>query len=73
MKVYIFSFPSGWIEGYGVVVVANTIEKALELANDQDFKALFTPKDKENWIPLKEEDLKEINNNTCYIISNGNY
>ena len=72
MKVYIFSFPSGWIGGYGVVV-ANNIKKALELANDQAFKALFTPKDKENWIPLKEEDLKEINNNTCYIISDGSY
>lgn len=72
MKTYTFSFPSGWIGGYGVVV-ANTIEKALELANDQAFKVLFTPKDKKNWIPLKEEDLKEINNNTCYIISDGSY
>ena len=72
MKVYIFFFPSGWIGGSGIVV-ANTIEKALELANEQAFNALFTPKDKETWIPLKEEDLKEINNNTCYIISDGSY
>ena len=72
MKTYIFSFSSGWIGGYGVVV-ANSIENALELANEQAFKALFTPKDKETWIPLKEEDLKEINNNTCYIISDGSY
>lgn len=72
MKVYIFYFHSGWIGGSGVVV-ANNIKKALELANDQAFKALVTPKDKETWIPLKEEDLKEINNNTCYIISDGSY
>ena len=72
MKTYIFSFSSGWIGGYGVVV-ANTIEKALELANEQAFKALFIPKDKENWTPLEEENLKEINNNTCYITSDGSY
>ena len=72
IKTYVFSFPSGWIGGSGVVV-ANTIEKALELANEQAFKALFIPKDKKNWIPLKEEDLKEVPNNTCHIITNGSY
>ena len=49
MKVYIFFFPSGWIGGSGIVV-ANTIEKALELANEQAFNALFTPKDNFDYI-----------------------
>ena len=45
MKTYIFSFRSGWIGAYGVVS-ATTIEKALELANEQAFKALFLSIDK---------------------------
>jgi hypothetical protein len=49
MKTYIFSFSSGWIGAYGVVS-ATTIEKALELANEQAFKALFLSIDKKNWI-----------------------
>ena len=72
MKTYVFFFKSGWTGGSGVVV-ADNIEKALELANKQAFKALFTPKDKEDWTPLEEENLKEINNNTCYITSDGSY
>ena len=72
MNVYVFTFNSGWLGGSGVVV-AESIEKAVELANEAAYNALFTPADKATWTPLTENDLELVSNNSCYILSNGDY
>lgn len=68
MKTFYFQYSGGWIGGTGVVVAPDA-EAALQLANSAILEAPFS---REHSI-ITIDELKECPENTCEIITNGDY